>query len=322
MKNSSRIFLVFLVILAVAAGLFYIRAWQKNTPDAAVLKRGTVVEAVYATGEVEPENWAQISPQMTVKIKKIHSYEGDIVSAGEVLAAAEATVEEARRDELSARLEFLTAELKRYEALRKQGHASEQKYQSVISEHKAIAAELTAQNQLLSRMDILSPMEGVVLRRDVEEGEVKTPSDTIYWVGQKTPLRITAEVDEEDIPRVEVGQKVLIKSDAFVGQKIEGKVSEITPKGDPVNKIFRIRVSLPADTQLFIGMTVELNIITQVKENALVLPLSAVVDGYVYPVTGGDPVAVETGLSDEDNIEILSGLREGDEVILMPEVKL
>ena len=69
-------------------------------------------------------------------------------------------------------------------------------------------------------------------------------------------------------------------------------------------------------------MTVELNIITQVKENALVLPLSAVVDGYVYPVTGGDPVAVETGLSDEDHIEILSGLREGDEVILMPDVKL
>ena len=64
------------------------------------------------------------------------------------------------------------------------------------------------------------------------------------------PLHVVAEVNEEDIPRVALGQKVLLRTDAFPGQRLEGKVSEITPMGDPVAKTYRIRVALPDDTPL------------------------------------------------------------------------
>jgi multidrug efflux pump subunit AcrA (membrane-fusion protein) len=122
-------------------------------------------------------------------------------------------------------------------------------------------------------------------------------------------------VDEEDILKVKKGQAALLKSDAIQGKVLEGTVGDITPKGDPVNKNFRVRISLSKDTPLLIGMTVEVNIVTSKSENALVVPVEAVKDGAVW--LAGAPaanVSVETGRTDGKVVEILKGLS-GNETI-------
>ena len=86
-------------------------------------------------------------------------------------------------------------------------------------------------------------------------------------------------MDEEDIPLVTVGQPVLIKADAFPGRILDGTVAEITPKGDPVNKSYRVRIGLPPDTPLMIGMTVESNIVVRREDAALLVPQAASRDG-------------------------------------------
>ena len=100
-----------------------------------------------------------------------------------------------------------------------------------------------------------------------------------YLAKAGVPLRISADVDEEDIPLVKVGQKVLIRSDAFPSRVFTGEVLEITPKGDPVARSYRVRIELPADTALMIGMTAETNIVTAEKQDALLVPASAVSGG-------------------------------------------
>ena len=80
---------------------------------------------------------------------------------------------------------------------------------------------------------------------------------------------VTAEVDEEDIARCRPGQQAVIKADAFPGRVLKGQVNEITPLGDPLNKSYRVRVALPDDTPLHLGMTTELNIIVSEQPNAL-----------------------------------------------------
>ena len=100
-------------------------------------------------------------------------------------------------------------------------------------------------------------MDGVVLREDGEVGEVVDSNTVLYRIGLPKPLQLVAEVNEEDIPRVQVGQTVLLRFDAFTDQRLTGSVREITPAGDPVAKTYRVRVALPDDTPLMIGMSVE-----------------------------------------------------------------
>ncbi len=126
-----------------------------------------------------------------------------------------------------------------------------------------------------------------------------------------------AEVNEEDIPRVAVGQLVLFRTDAFPGRRIEGRVREITPMGDPITKTYRIRIDLPDDTPLRIGMSVEANVVTREKDNALLVPADAVQGSHVFVLEGG--VArrreVKIGIKGTRAIEILEGLDETARVI-------
>src|SRR5262245_62309560 len=114
-------------------------------------------------------------------------------------------------------------------------------------------------------------MDGVVLRRDGEVGEIAEVGQILFRVGVLKPLQVVAEVNEEDIPRVSVGQTVLLRTDAFAGRRLEGTVHEITPMGDAVAKTYRIRVALPDDTPLHVGMSVEGNVIAREKPGALVV---------------------------------------------------
>ncbi len=127
---------------------------------------------------------------------------------------------------------------------------------------------------------------GVVLRRDGEIGEIAEAGQILFRVGIPKPLQVVAEVNEEDIPRVKIGQVVLFRTDAFPNQRLEGTVREITPMGDVAAKTFRIKVALPDDTPLKPGMSVEANIITREKPNALLIPADAVQGDAVFVVDG------------------------------------
>jgi multidrug efflux pump subunit AcrA (membrane-fusion protein) len=83
---------------------------------------------------------------------------------------------------------------------------------------------------------------------------------------------------------VAVGQTVLLRTDAFSSQRLEGRVREITPMGDAITKTYRIRIGLPDDTPLIAGMSVEANVITREKAGALLVPADAVQDASVLVI--------------------------------------
>ena len=108
--------------------------------------------------------------------------------------------------------------------------------------------------------------------------------DAVFWIGEPLPLRVTAEVDEEDIPQVRSGQRALLKADAFPDRALEGSVGQIM--GDPVQKTCRVRIALPDDTPLMIGMTIEANIIIA-ERPAVLVPARALRGGRVLVLDGG-----------------------------------
>jgi multidrug efflux pump subunit AcrA (membrane-fusion protein) len=113
---------------------------------------------------------------------------------------------------------------------------------------------------------------------------------------------------------------VLIRSDAFPGEIFHGEVQEVTPKGDPVARTFRVRVKLPADTPLLIGMTTETNIVLRRSDTALLVPAAAVRGDMIWRVADGRVAAtrVKLGAKGVREVEILSGLDERDWILAAP----
>jgi RND family efflux transporter MFP subunit len=182
---------------------------------------------------------------------------------------------------------------------------------------RQVASLISVQRERLSHYRLVSPIDGIVLREDGEVGEIVTSNTILYRIGIPAPLLLVAEVNEEDIPRVEAGQTVLLRSDAFADRKLTGTIRDITPAGDPVARTFRIRVALPEDTPLRVGMSVEANIVAREVENALLVPIAAISGDTVYVAEGSRAVRrpVEVGIRGTQKAEIVSGVKEGERVV-------
>ena len=281
---------------------------------------GHAVAAVYATGTVEPENWARIAPLATGRVAAMLASEGETVRQGQPLARLDDREARAKVAELEALAAYWREELGRAQTLVERGIRARESAEKARSEYDQTNAAIAAARQRRADLLVTSPLDGMVLRRDGEPGEVAGPETALFWVGEPRPLRVTADVDEEDIALVRPGQKVLIKADAFPDRVLPGTVERITPKGDPVNKTFRVRVRLPDDTPLLIGMTTEINIITREKDDALLIPAAALIKDRVLVLEDGRAAAraVVVGIRGRDRVEVLSGLAVSDRVVAAP----
>ena len=188
--------------------------------------------------------------------------------------------------------------------------ASRQELDEAQSELSRIQALKASQEAKLETYILRAPSAGQVLRQDGEVGEVAELGTVLFWVGEPKPLIVVAEVNEEDIPRVEVGQRALLKSDAFPGRNLEATIYSITPKGDPVTKTYRVRFRLPDDTPLRIGMSTDVNIIIRVSKNALLIPSIAVEGDNIFVVEGdrAHRREIRIGIRGMNGVEVLSGI--------------
>ncbi len=320
----SRRLLLILAVLLLLGGAAFLLFRPGTKVEAARPQRGPAVEAVYATGTVEPELWTQVSATVSGRISEILVREGDRVAEGQPLLRLEEEEALARLNELKARAAYSAEEMERQRKLFGQGFASREALSRAQSDALAAQAAVTQAKQKLGDLTVVAPMDGVILRRDAEPGEVVDKQNVLFWIGQPTPLRITAEVDEEDIPRVKVGQPVLIKADAFPDQVLEGSVAQITPKGDPVTKSFRVRVRLPDGTPVMVGMTTEINVITLKVDDALLVPATAVTDGTVFVIDGANVKArtVKVGIQGRTSTQVLEGLSGDEQIVRDPPSKL
>ena len=315
MKNL-RFLLTILIVALLVAGAAWWRFGRGPSVTAVAATRGTAVEIVYATGGVEPVHWAKVASVIRDRIVAICDCEGKAVKKGDVLARLDDREVQAQLTELRAREDFLKREMTRVSELIVKGAATTQAYERASMDLQQVQGQINVQLEKINDYTIVAPMDGVVLRRDGEIGEIAEAGQILYRIGVPKPLWVVAEVNEEDIPRVRIGQVVLFRTDAFPGERLEGKISEITPMGDVTAKTFRIKAALPDDTPLKPGMSVEANIITREKANALLIPADAVQGNVVFVISGSrvHKREVTIGLRGTRSVEVLSGLVDGERV--------
>ncbi len=286
----------------------------------AIATTGPAVEAVYATGSVEPVHWARVGPALRGRIVEVLVEEGARVAAGQPLARLDDRAPRAQQEEAEARARFAQEDVARTRMLAARDIATRSQLDRAESEARATRAAADAAGRRLEDYMIRAPAAGVVLRRDVEPGQIADPLDAIFWVGEPRPLRVSAEVDEEDIARVTIGQRALLRAEAFAGRVLTAEVAQITPKGDTTRKSYRVRLALPDDTPLHVGMTVEANIVVREAADAVLVPPRAVQDNRVWVVEKQQlhRREVQLGVQGPRAVEIRRGLSPGDTVVVDP----
>jgi RND family efflux transporter MFP subunit len=311
----KRLALPVLLVAGAAAGWLW---WSRPVAvDVVEVRRGSAAEVVYATGVVEPVSWAKVTPAVRARLAWHCNCEGETVRTGHVLARLDESTLLAELSQAQARRDWLSAEMNRQTDLVGRGTTSRvslERTQTELIQAEGAVAALQARR---SDFVLVAPMDGVVLRADGHVGEIAGTVEPLFWVGPPRPLRVVADVNEEDIPRVATGQKTLLRNDGFIDRVLDAHVADITPKGDPVTKTFRVYLGLPADTPLRIGMSVEANIVLREKADALLVPADALREDHVQVLRGEqvESVPVRVGIRGTRGVEILEGLAAGERVL-------
>jgi HlyD family secretion protein len=209
-----------------------------------------------------------------------------------------------------------------------------------IAQSKAQVAEdqanLMQLEEQLSYTDIVSPIDGIVLSRDVEMGDavssilvLGSSATLVMTLGDTSEVYVKGKVDESDIGKVYLGQPARIKVESFKDKTFTGKVTKISPMGVEKDNVttFEVRVSIQnPGGELKAEMTANAEIILEEHKNVLQIPEGAILYDKDKKASveipdpkgkdGKDKVAVNIGISNGAKTEVLSGLKEGQEVVL------
>lgn len=307
-------------LVALGAAAIYAAAMFILPPKIEVIKpvRGPAVQAVYATGIVEASVMVPIAPRTASYLTTLMADEGEEVTKGQVLAQLEDTDLQNSIAQLRAQRDLAQTTFDRTQKLTDQGATTRKSRDEAEAALLAAQAELSRAEAEANYMKLVAPADGVIIKRDGEVGQLVTPTTPVFWMSCCAPLRISAEVDEEDIPLVKTGQVVKIQSDAFPGQVFDGKVSAVTPKGDPDARSYRVRVAFDQpEIPFLIGMTAETNIIVKSEESALLVPPTAVHGGQALVVRDGRAVItqVKVGAQGSGAVAIEEGIQDTDVVV-------
>lgn len=168
--------------------------------------------------------------------------------------------------------------------------------------------------------ELRAPLDGVVLSREVEPGEVVAVNQPILRVGDVDHLILECSVDEADVARVAAGDQAAIALYAFPGQVFRGRVTEVMPDADRLKKSFLVKVAFDAPPRgLRSGMSAEVNVVVQKHPGVLLAPVEAIdAAGTAWVIADGraERRPVRTGVRDLAHVELLSGAARGEQLVV------
>lgn len=336
------------VVAASAVVLASARSSRADRPDAretARVARRDIGAFVKATGVIRPRVGAEVRVGSRVSgvVTRLYVRIGDRVDKGQLLAQLDDRDFVARRDEAAAavrqaevNLTYTKLDLDRKRTLAAAGGISpsdrevaERAFALGEQQLKSGRATLAFATTQVEYTRIVAPIAGVVASVTTQEGETVAASfsaPTFLTLLDPSRLEVWAYVDETDIGRIKVGQSAHFTVDTYGDHAFEGRVTAVYPKAEirdnVVNYVAVVTFTPPRDRTLRPEMTTTVRIAQQMREGVLALPAKSVRwqagKPYVLIGRGATPErrAVTTGIRDERYVEIVNGLRDGEEVLV------
>jgi HlyD family secretion protein len=342
------IVLVALLALAVLGWWWRAGGHAESVGRTARVERAPIERVVVASGTVEPEQLVDVRAKVSGIVERFLVDAGDRVRAAQVIAeldrdTLESAVREARAvvREAEVTRAHAASELRRREALFSRGVESEEVLDRMRMEDASAEARVARARATLERLEeelawatITAPIDGLVLRRDLDLGAAVasvatvTGGTVVMTIADTSRMHLLGTVDENEIALVRVDQEARIRTDAYPDRVFPGRVRKIASLGDRKDNVtsFEVEVSVldGADT-LSPRMSGDADIVAERRPDALVIPETALIyEGEATEVEVVDHASrrsltrrpVRTGIFQGDRVEIVDGLKEGEEVKL------
>jgi HlyD family secretion protein len=414
MKKRTFIIIAAVVVLITALIFLVFKPFGKGADsfafETATAEKGIITNVVSAIGTLEAITTVEVGTQVSGVIQRIYVDFNSVVKKGQLLARIDTTplvaqLEQSKAsvDQAEAELEYQASNYKRLKTLYEKKLIAQTEFDKAKYDYNRAKASLSSAKSVYNKnkinldyATILSPIDGVVLNRAVDEGQTVAASfntPTLFTIANDlTQMQVEADVDEADIGKVKSGQRVTFTVDAYPDEKFAGIVSEVRLQPVITNNVVTYTVIINApnpEKKLMPGMTASTTIYVEEKSDVLVIPARALRftpdeeimtdffrslpgmpegemprpmagtgegissggagqdipsgsfdrempgnwEAGTFPAGGFDsnpditmvwvkeeniihPVRVETGVNNGSEVEIISGLKEGEKVIL------
>ncbi len=334
-------------------------ASNEGAPSIKVVK-GTIQEKALAVGTIEPENEVSIKSRVSGVVRKLYVDVGSYVRAGEPLLEVKpdptpVELADAKRQLELAQVDFdnVKKDMDRQALLFKRSLISDQDFENTQKLYKESELRVKIAKEKLELMQsgavtigntkiesiIYAPIDGYVLTRSVEVGDPVTPltsyqeGTVLMKMANMSNLVFKGTVDEIDVGKLSEGMPAELRVGALPGDTIPGRLAKIWLQAEKKENasVFPIEISISNTKKVVLraGYSANADVIIQKKTNILYVPERVVTfrnDSSFVKLALADNKseehAIKTGLSDAINIEVISGLKEGDKVLEKPVVKI
>jgi RND family efflux transporter MFP subunit len=274
-------------------------------------------------GTVRSKQRAVVEAKVSGRVLEYTATPGSMVKAGDLLAQLDVQEIQAKVDQARAMLDQAKRDFDRQKQLITSNATTRQEFDAADARVKIGTGAVSEAETMMSYAKVTAPFDGVVTRKLADVGDLAMPGKPLLEIEAPTSLRFEADLPEAILDRVKLGAKMPVR----LAKVVEGIVSEISPVADPVSRTFNVKLDLPPTEGLRTGQFGRVSVpVAEVK--LLLVPQSAVLKRgqmeLIFVAQQGTAALrlVKTGKVLEDRVEVLSGLEEGEQIIVSETTKL
>ncbi|RCR67974.1 efflux RND transporter periplasmic adaptor subunit [Larkinella punicea] len=275
-------------------------------------------------GTIDAKNNVQVTPKSGGPVTAVYVKEGDAVKAGTVLAKIDDQILRESVEEVRNQLSLANTVFEKQASLWKQQIGTEIQYLQAKNNKEGLEKRLATLNVQLSQSSVTSPISGIVDQVNVKTGETAMPGMGIVRVVNLSQLKVVAKVADSYAGSVRKGDAVVVRF-PDINKELTTRISFVSTTVDPLSRTFSIEAPLPSDNSLKPNMLAQVKINDISKAKTIVIDQNLVQNTengqlvYVAVSEGNKKLAkarqVKTGLSYGGQVEIITGLNSGDQLI-------
>lgn len=341
MKKQTKIALIVGILVIIAIAFFYPRFSQKsegNGPMAAgpaatgapqdlpvsvmKLKKELLQNQLQVTGTILPNESVNLRSEISGLVSRISFKEGQYVTKGTPLIYLNDDQLQAQYQRLQYTQKLFETQESRQKQLLAREAISQEEYDIALNQFNTALADIKLVEAQLSKTVIRAPFNGTLGLRMISEGSVIGTNDVITSVVNLDPIKIEFSIPERYATQVKVGSPIFFSNESAT-EEVQGTVYAFEPQIDLATRTLKLRAQSPNKSGRFLpGMFVKIRFILEVTESALMVPAESVIpelSGYKVFIVGSDGKAeerlIEIGTRTESQVQVISGLNEGDLVL-------
>lgn len=281
---------------------------------AAAVVTGDIAVSLEFSGKAEAELVADLAPALSGTVKELHVREGSYVNQDQLLV----TLDQANLEQAGIQYRNLEKNYRRMTELLASGAVEQAAYDEIEA---AYLAARSAYEYLKENTEIRAPFNGLITRLQVLENEKYDAMMDPYLIRLLAldRMKVSFQIADADISKLKIGQQAIV-SGGDGRQTWPGKVSFISPEADPLSGTFRVELVVEnSGHELKHNQFVRISVHLEQAAGTLIIPVAALIDGHnVFVIENGIAAqrTVETGLENEYQVEIKSGLQAGELVVI------